>query len=142
RGDVRAERGRVAGGGHLPGREPPAPGRRAVRDASTSPYDGAMKFVLRRSLPSLGGLLALVLAVGLVAVFTLGLPLWFPAVFAIAVVLLQYAVNPLIIQWLVPATVCEHDGERYLTDHPVGGIVARRCREAGVPLVKLGFVDD
>src|SRR5207245_492268 len=36
----------------------------------------------------------------------------------------------------------EHDGERYLTDHPVGEIVARRCREAGVPLVKLGFVDD
>jgi len=101
-----------------------------------------MRFVLRRSLPSLGGLLGLVLAVGLVAVFTLGLPLWFPAVFAIAVVLLQYAVNPLIIQWLVPATVCEHDGERYLTDHPVGEIVARRCREAGVPLVKLGFVDD
>ncbi len=101
-----------------------------------------MRFVLRRSIPSLGGLLGLVLAVGLVAVFTLGLPLWFPAVFAIAVVLLQYAVNPLIIQWLVPATVCEHDGERYLTDHPVGEIVARRCREAGVPLVKLGFVDD
>ena len=59
-----------------------------------------MKFVLRRSLPSVGGLLALVLAVGFVAVLTLGLPLWFPAVFAIAVVLLQYAVNPLIIQWL------------------------------------------
>ena len=101
-----------------------------------------MRFVLRRSLPSIGGLLALVLAVGLAAVFALGLPLWFPAVFAIAVVLLQYAVNPLIIQWLVPATVFEHDGERYLTDHPVGEIVARRCREAGVPLVKLGFVDD
>jgi Zn-dependent protease with chaperone function len=38
--------------------------------------------------------------------------------------------------------VCEHDDERYLTDHPVGEIVARRCREAGIPLVKLGFVDD
>ena len=98
--------------------------------------------MLRRSLPSIGGLLALVLAVGVGAVFAVGLPLWFPAVFAIAVVLLQYAVNPLIIQWLVPATVCEHDDERYLTDHPVGEIVARRCREAGIPLVKLGFVDD
>lgn len=101
-----------------------------------------MRFVLRRSLPSIGGLLALVLAVGLAAVFALGFPLWFPAAFAIAVVLLQYAVNPLIIQWLVPATVIDHDGERYLTDHPVGEIVARRCREAGVPLVRLGFVDD
>ena len=101
-----------------------------------------MRFVLRRSLPSIGGLLALVLAVGVAGVFALGLPLWFPAVFAIAIVLLQYAVNPLIIQWLVPATVLEHDGERYRTDHPVGEIVARRCRDAGVPLVKLGFVDD
>ena len=101
-----------------------------------------MRFVLRRSLPSIGGLLALVLAVGLAAVFALGFPLWFPAAFAIAVVLVQYAVNPLIIQWLVPATVIDHDGERYLTDHPVGEIVARRCRAAGVPLVKLGFVDD
>ena len=101
-----------------------------------------MRFVLRRSLPSIGGLLASVLAVGVAAVFAFGLPLWFPAAFAIAVVLLQYAVNPLIIQWLVPATVIDHDGERYLTDHPVGEIVARRCRDAGVPLVKLGFVDD
>ena len=101
-----------------------------------------MRFVLRRSLPSIGGLLGLVLAVGVAGVFALGLPLWFPAAFAIAIVLLQYAVNPLIIQWLVPATVVEHDGERYLTDHPVGEIVARRCRDAGLPLVKLGFVDD
>jgi heat shock protein HtpX len=101
-----------------------------------------MRFVLRRSLPSIGGLLALVLAVGLAAVLALGFPLWFPAAFAIAVVLVQYAVNPLIIQWLVPATVIDHDGERYLTDHPVGEIVVRRCRAAGVPLVKLGFVDD
>src|SRR5204863_8550042 len=108
----------------------------------TRPYHRAMRFVLRRSLPSIGGLLGLVLAVGVAGVFALGLPLWFPAAFAIAIVLLQYAVNPLIIQWLVPATVVEHDGERYLTDHPVGEIVARRCRDAGLPLVKLGFVDD
>ena len=101
-----------------------------------------MRFVLRRSLPSIGGLLALVLAVGFAAVFAVGLPLWFPIALAIGMLLLQYAVNPLLIQWLVPATVCEHDGERYLTDHPLGEIVARRCRDAGIPLVKLGFVDD
>src|SRR5438270_200995 len=30
----------------------------------------------------------------------------------------------------------------YATDHPLGRIVAGRCRQAGVPLVKLGIVDD
>ncbi len=35
-----------------------------------------------------------------------------------------------------------HDGTRYLTEHPLGDVVARRCHDAGVPLVKLGIVDD
>jgi Zn-dependent protease with chaperone function len=99
-------------------------------------------FVLRRSLPSVAGLVGLLLAVGVAAVLFLGAPAWFPAAFAIAMLAVQYAVNPWIIQWLVPAEVVPHDGERYLTDHPLGEIVARRCRDAGVPLVKLGVVDD
>src|SRR5947209_14558231 len=101
-----------------------------------------MGFTLRRSLPSITGLLALLLIIGVAAVIFAGAPVWFPAVFAIAVIGLQYAINPLIIQWLVPASVIDHDGSRYLTDHPVGELVARRCRDAGVPLVKLGIVDD
>ena len=101
-----------------------------------------MGFVLRRSLPSISGLLALLLGVGFAAVAFLGFPLWFPVAFAILAVLIQYAINPFIIQWLVPATVIEHDGQRYLTDHPLGELVARRCRDSGVPLVKLGIVDD
>ncbi|MBV8160001.1 MAG: protease, partial [Acidimicrobiia bacterium] len=101
-----------------------------------------MGFTVRRSLPSITGLLALVLIIGMAAVVWAGAPVWFPAVFAIAIIGLQYAINPLIIQWLVPASVIDHDGSRYLTDHPVGDVVARRCRDAGVPLVKLGIVDD
>ena len=101
-----------------------------------------MGFTLRRSLPSITGLLGLLLAVGVAAVIWADAPVWFPAVFAIVFLLVQYAVNPLIIQWLVPATVIDHDGERYLTDHAVGEVVAKRCRQAGVPLVKLGIVDD
>jgi len=101
-----------------------------------------MGFVLRRSLPSIGGLVALLLAVGFAAVAFAGFPLWFPVAFAVVVMLVQYAVNPFVIQWLVPATVIEHDGQRYLTDHPLGELVARRCRDAGIPLVKLGIVDD
>lgn len=101
-----------------------------------------MTFVLRRSIPSLAGLVGLLLAVGVAATLFLDAPVWFPAAFAIAMLGLQYLVNPLIIQWLVPALEIPHDGERYLTEHRVGEIVARRCRDAGVPLVKLGIVDD
>ena len=101
-----------------------------------------MGFTIRRSLPTLTGLVALLLIIGVAAVLFGGAPVWFPAVFAIGMIGLQYAINPLIVQWLVPASVIDHDGERYLTDHPVGELVARRCRDAGVPLVKLGIVDD
>src|SRR5436309_3872585 len=101
-----------------------------------------MGFAIRRSLPSITGLLALVLIIGAAAVVFAGFPVWFPAVFAIVLMLVQYAVNPLIIQWLVPATVIANDGQRYLTDHPLGDLVAKRSRGAGVILVKLRDVDD
>jgi Zn-dependent protease with chaperone function len=101
-----------------------------------------MGFVLRRSLPSITGLLALLLGVGAAAVVFAGFPVWFPAAFALAMVGLQFALNPRFIEWLVPATEVSRDGDAYRTDHVVGSIVARRCRDAGVPLVKLGIVDD
>ena len=71
-----------------------------------------MNFVLRRSLPSLGGLVGLLMAVGFLAVATVGFPVWFPVVLAIVVILVQYGVNPFIIEWLVPAVVVNHDGEQ------------------------------
>ncbi|MGI8809364.1 MAG: zinc metalloprotease HtpX [Acidimicrobiales bacterium] len=101
-----------------------------------------MKFVLRRSLPSIGGLIGLLLVVGFAVVVFLGAPLWFPAAFAIAILGIQFVVNPYIIRWLVPAAVIDHDGQRYATDHPIGEIVARQCADAGIPLVTLGIVDD
>src|SRR4051794_27779881 len=101
-----------------------------------------MKFVLRRSLPSIAGLVGLLLAVGFAVVAFLGAPVWFPMAFAIVMLGIQYLVNPHIIEWLVPATVIPHDGQRYAIDHPLGDIVARRCADAGIPMVKLGIVDD
>lgn len=101
-----------------------------------------MTHVLRRSLPSIGGLLGLFLAVGFAITAVAGAPLWFPMAFAGAIVGVQYVVNPWLIQWLVPAGVIAHDGTRYATDHALGELVARRCRDAGIPLVKLGIVDD
>jgi Zn-dependent protease with chaperone function len=101
-----------------------------------------MGFVLRRSIPSIGGLLALLLAVGFAAVAFLGAPLWFPVAFAVAMVLVQFLVNPRIIEWLVPASIVGRTGDGYAIDHPLGAIVVRRCQAAGVPLVRLGIVDD
>jgi len=101
-----------------------------------------VNYVLRRSLPSLAGLVGLLLAVGFVAVATVGAPLWFPVVLAVALIVVQYAVNPRIIEWLVPAVIVAHDGDRYALDHPLCTAVARRCRDAGIPLVKLAIVDD
>ena len=101
-----------------------------------------MGFVLRRSIPSLAGLVGLALAVGYLAVVFAHFPVWFPALFAIGLIVLQYAINPWIVERLVPAGIIEHDGSRYITEHPLGELVARRCRDAGVPLVRLGIVDD
>jgi Zn-dependent protease with chaperone function len=101
-----------------------------------------MGFVIRRSLPSMSGLLLLLLAVGFAAVVFLGAPVWFPMAFAIVMVGVQYLVNPWIIRWMIPAGIIEHDGTTYDTEHVLGAIVARRCREAGIPLVRLGVVDD
>ena len=97
-------------------------------------------YVFRRSLPSVSALLALLVVVGTAAVWFLDAPLWFPAVFAIGMLGIQYVVNPWIIQWLVPAqVVADRNGG---TDHPVVELVRRRCAEAGVPMVKLGIVRD
>src|SRR5438045_1403029 len=101
-----------------------------------------MSFLLRRSLPSLSGLLAILLGVGVAAVIFVGAPVWTPPILAILVVGLQYAIGPWIIERLVPAQIIEHDGTCYLTDHPIANVVARRCHDAGIPLVKLGIVDD
>jgi heat shock protein HtpX len=98
--------------------------------------------VVRRMVVSVGALTGLALAVGVVAVVVAGVPVWVPAAIAIAVVGAQFAFAPALIRWLVPANVIPHDGQRYLTDHPVGELVARRCADAGVPLVRLGIIDD
>jgi Zn-dependent protease with chaperone function len=91
---------------------------------------------------SVGALVGVALAVGVVAVVVAGVPVWVPAAFAIAIVGAQFALGPVLVRWLVPANVIPHDGHRYLTDHPVGELVARRCADAGIPLVRLGIIDD
>src|SRR5207248_9517515 len=112
------------------------------RSTSVRSRRHVMSFVWRRSLPSLAGLSGLVIGIGFAAVGFLNAPLWFPFAFAIACMLVMYGVNPRIIEWLVPASIIEQTAGGYATDHPLGRIVAARCKQAGVPLVKLGIVDD
>lgn len=101
-----------------------------------------MSFVWRRSLPSLAGLTGLMIGIGFAAVGFLNAPLWFPFAFAIAMILLQYAINPWIIERLIPATIIPRTADGYGTDHPLARMMVARCKQAGIPLVKLGIVDD
>jgi Zn-dependent protease with chaperone function len=99
-------------------------------------------FALRRALPSMTGLLALLVGAGYLAGHFVTLPSWAPFGFALTVVLVQYAVTPWLIERLVPARPILHNGATYDTSHPLGAIVAARCRDAGIPLVTLGVIDD
>ncbi|MDP9436238.1 MAG: M48 family metalloprotease [Actinomycetota bacterium] len=98
-------------------------------------------YVLRRSVLSLALLTSLLAAGGAVLV-ELGVPVWVPLVLSLLVVAAQWAVSPYLVQWLVPATEVPRRGDGYATDHVLGVLVARRCREAGVRPVRLGVVDD
>src|SRR5437868_13667303 len=99
-----------------------------------------MSFVWRRSLPSLAGLSGLLIGIGFAAVGFLNAPLWFPFAFAIAMILLQYAINPRIIEWLIPASIIERTPTGYATQHPLGRNVAHLFKQAHLPLAKRGIV--
>jgi len=91
------------------------------------------------SLGVLGSLL--VLAGGLVTALT-PVPVAVPLVVSVLWVFTQYAVAPWIIQRLVPATELLRRDGRYADVHTVARVVERECEKAGVPLVRLGIIDD
>lgn len=103
-----------------------------------------MSYVWRRSalsLVTLGAVLTLV--GGLVVAFT-DVSAVVPFVLSIVLVLAQYAFGPAIIEWLTPAYVVDRLPNRaaYATNELVCQVVAKQCQTAGVPLVKLGIIDD
>lgn len=98
-------------------------------------------YVWRRSGLSLG-LLAALLVLGGTVLVAVGLPVWAPALLSVGLLAAQYVWGPRLIEWLVPAREVPRLTDGYATDHPVGELLARRCREAGLPLVRLGVVDD
>ncbi|WP_268761267.1 M48 family metalloprotease [Frankia sp. AvcI1] len=87
----------------------------------------------------LGGVLAL--ACWLVAVLS-PVPFAWAVTGGVAVVAVQYLVAPWVIAWLVPATELVRTADGYRSDEPVAAIVARQCRAGGLPLVRLGIVED
>jgi Zn-dependent protease with chaperone function len=103
-------------------------------------------YVLRRSALSLGLLTALLAAAGALLVLW-GAPVWLPFLLAGVVVTTQWALSPYLLQWLIPATELArrddgYDTTRLPSAERLAGIVAHRCREAGVAPVRLGVVDD
>ncbi|SQD99772.1 MULTISPECIES: zinc metalloprotease HtpX [unclassified Parafrankia] len=99
-------------------------------------------YVWRRSvaaLSALGGVL--ILACWLLTVFT-PVPVLVPVAVVTGLALLQYLVGPRVVEWLAPARELERGADGYLSDEPVAAIVARQCRNAGIPLVRLGIVED
>ncbi len=92
-------------------------------------------------MPSMAGLFV-VAATGLAIAIGCGVPVVPLLGWATGIVFIQWAIAPYIIEWVIPAQVIPHDGTEYLANERVGAIVARRCRDAGVPLVRLGIVDD
>ncbi|MEL7207445.1 MAG: M48 family metalloprotease [Actinomycetota bacterium] len=97
---------------------------------------------LRMTLPAGVALVALPVIVGIAFVELLDAPIWLPALLAVVFLVLQFVFAPFLIQWLTPARRVVWNGERYETDHPVGELLARRCRQAGIPMARLGIVDD
>ena len=103
-------------------------------------------YVVRRSALSLALLTALLAAGGTVLVL-LGAPLWVPLAVSLGVVVGQWALSPLLVQWLVPAYELRYREDGYDTvGYPraeaLAAIVEHRCREAGLRPVRLGVVDD
>lgn len=87
-----------------------------------------------------------VVAVGMVTVvaFGGGSGLVGAVVFVGLLVGAQWAINPWLFERLVRAerVPVNEAGDGYLIDDPVGTIVARRCTQAGIGLVRLAVIDD
>lgn len=92
---------------------------------------------LRRSVPSIGLLLALLVGVGALAARRVGAPLWAAPAGALVLLAVQFAIAP----WLIERLV-RHDWVDDGADHLLVGMVHRQARAAGVPRPRLAIIDD
>jgi heat shock protein HtpX len=91
-----------------------------------------------RSIMVLALLFGLLFAIGMVVIFSTGLPIGFAAVFAIVVVLLQYLLGPWILQLIYKIQWHEMQS----VDPVLARFVEVTCKEKGIPLPRFGVIED
>ena len=91
-----------------------------------------------RSVIVLALLFGLVFAVGIMALFATGLPLWLAVPFAVIVVALQYLLGPFILQWIYKIQWVEPE---HLSAE-LAAFIARACQERNIPRPRFGVIDD
>jgi heat shock protein HtpX len=98
--------------------------------------------VLYRAIPTLVGLGTLLGFVALLFVMFMDVSIVAVVVGAAVFVVLDYAISPSVVEWLIPAQKIERHGSTYATDLPLGAMVIRQSAAAGVPLPRLAIVED
>lgn len=91
-----------------------------------------------RSVIVLALLFGLVFAVGIMALFATGLPLWLAVPFAVFVVALQYLLGPFILQWIFKIQWA--DPAQF--NPQLAAFIARTCQERNIPKPRFGVIDD
>ena len=97
------------------------------------------------SLPAVAGLVALVGAAG-AAAMSAGVAIGAVASLAAVFIVVDLIISPHVIEWIVPARTLERDGDNYLATNDSGATAradrGSALRRRGLPLVKVGIVDD
>jgi len=91
-----------------------------------------------RSMLVLGLLFALLFGVGVAAIYALDLPLYMAVLFAVALVLLQYAIGPFIIQWIFRIEWMPPQQ----ADPQLAAFIGHCCRQALIPEPRFGVIHD
>ena len=91
-----------------------------------------------RSLTTLLLLFGMLFAIGAVALYYAEAPVWLAVLFAVFIAGLQYAISPLILQWVmkirwVPLSQIDPVQDRHLGD---------LCRQYNIPMPRFGIIED
>lgn len=91
-----------------------------------------------KSMSTLLVLFGLVFAVGVAALYALEAPLWLAIVFAVGVALIQYAISPFILQWILKINWVPLEQ----VDAKQAAWLAEACRRCRVANPRFGIIED
>lgn len=91
-----------------------------------------------RSALVLSLLFGLVFAIGAAVLWTTGAPVWIALVFALAITGLQYAIGPLIIQWIFRIEWCAPEA----VAPGFAAWLTETCAARGIPVPRVGVIPD